>query len=508
MSSANVKLSVNGVDYLDVLKITVDKSISDFNATSSFTAEFDNYSGDYKNTFNLNDDIIIYADYDTSNPTTKIFRGIIEKIDYNGVGLSESVIISGRDYGAILQDIIVTPRMFKETETSSIISSLMTQNATYKGITLNNLNISSTTIDRITFNNISLFDAISKVSEIAGFYFYIDEDKDFHYEEKDSISSGIEINNTNTLFANFKTSDEDIFNNIYVYGDRQLTGVREIFSSSDVINGSSFVLNDKPHSVVVMGSATNPINIIQPGGVLNLNDPSVDNVKYLVDYNGRTITFTSGGKSGYNTGWIASGVIIDYQRSSLLLSIKSDSNSQLLYGVKDKRIIDKNIKTLDEANIKATSFLNEHKSPTIYGNVKTRGIISLTPGNTVLVNNDFHNINNQTYSVINVKYDFTKDTCLKDSFISIYLNKKIRDFLDLTKEQELRLRALEGSDKETNISEIEFTLGSIIVQSSGGIVIRRIIGSSFYFNVPGHDILNSPSSLLGDMRTGSTVITI
>ena len=80
----------------------------------------------------------------------------------------------------------------------------------------------------------------------------------------------------------------------------------------------------------------------------------------------------------------------------------------------------------------------------------------------------------------------------------------IRDFVDLLKERELRLRALEGAGIDASMAAIEFTTGSVSVTSSG-VVISRSIGSAFYFHTPGHNLLNSSASLLGDMRAGSTV---
>jgi hypothetical protein len=37
----------------------------------------------------------------------------------------------------------------------------------------------------------SIFDCISQLAEISGFYFYIDADKDLHFEQKNTISTGL-----------------------------------------------------------------------------------------------------------------------------------------------------------------------------------------------------------------------------------------------------------------------------------------------------------------------------
>ena len=91
--------------------------------------------------------------------------------------------------------------------------------------------------------------------------------------------------------------------------------------------------------------------------------------------------------------------------------------------------------------------------------------------------------------------------------LSITVNKRVYNFIDLIKEHELRLRSLETSEVESSITNVELFTGSIGI-SGTCVIINRSIGSTFYFNIPGHDILNSPTALLGDMRVGSSVITL
>ena len=143
-------ITVDGTDYTTEEKVAVTKVISDYNATSKFLARFNNYNGDYSDTFSLNEDVLIKADIDTNPPTTKIFRGIIEDINYSGESHEEMIEISGRDYGAALMDIIVSPRIFKNTEASEIIKSLMRQNMNGSGITFNNVDVTVTEIKKIT----------------------------------------------------------------------------------------------------------------------------------------------------------------------------------------------------------------------------------------------------------------------------------------------------------------------------------------------------------------------
>jgi len=496
----NTKLEINNIEYDDSIQIQLNKSMNIFNATSDFTIEFDNKNGQYDTTFALNESVELWADKDSS-ATTKIFLGIIEDIQFTGKSQKERIILTGRDYGAVLQDIIVAPRIFTDVETSSIVESLMIQNASSTGITLSNINTTTTTIDKITFNNISLFDALKQLADLAGFYFYIDTVKDLNFIQRDSIASGITFDNTNITNADFKQSDSDVSNNVTVYGDRQLTGVRQTFSAQ---TGSAYILDDKPSNVSFIGSAATNVPI-QPGGIDGVANPETENVQFLVNYNSRSVILTSGTTAGDNTGWTGSVVIVDYQRSSPLISIKSDSASIAAYGQKDKLLIDRNIKSQDEASLKATSFLSENKDPKTQGKISVYGVVDVVAGNTAIVNVPFHGITTQTYMMLNAKYVFNSTNNLSNQVLTVTLNKKIRDFIDYMRDQEMRLRNLESSEVDTSIINVELGTGSIVMGQSYD-VVSRSIGSAFYFGVEGHNILDSSTSLLGDMRVGSTVI--
>ena len=85
------------------------------------------------------------------------------------------------------------------------------------------------------------------------------------------------------------------------------------------------------------------------------------------------------------------------------------------------------------------------------------------------------------------------------------VNKKIKNFFDYTKEVELRLRNLEGTEVDTSITNIETGTGSIVTTGSY-ICVQRSIGSAMYLHVPYHNLLESPSSLVGDIRAGSKIL--
>jgi prophage tail gpP-like protein len=428
---------------------------------------------------------------------TKLLNGKIDDINYSGKDNNELLTISGRDFGSILQDIIVSPRIFKDTEVSEIVTAIMSQNISQ--ITTNNVNTTTTTLDKITFTNISVYDALHQLAELAGFYFYVDTDKDLHFEEKESISSGITLDNTNTVSAKFTTSEQDQYTKVTVQGDRQLTAAEQIMTTGTDNTGSTYILDDKPYSVgVVLSGASN--TTLSPGGVFNISDPAEENVKYLVDFQNRSVILTSGTTAGDNIQATGSVVIFNYNRSTPVISIKEVPANY----PKHKIITDRNIKDINEAADKAQTFLDEHKNPKTEEIVEIDGIVDVTPGNTTIVNLPNHNQNNVTYAITNALYEFNPTNIRSDRVLTVRLNKKISNFIDIMKEQVLRLRALESSETDSSITSVETETNPIGVANTTE-VISRSIGSAFYFHTPGHDQLNSPTALLGDVRVGSTV---
>jgi len=496
--TTNTKITSNDVEIIDPKSITINRSISEQNTTSTFSLSMDSPYGRHTDDFNIDDTIDIFADID-SPPTTKIFRGIIENKTFRGRGTKTTLVLEGRDYGAVLQDVLVFPRIFKDTEVSEIVNSLMSQNISESLITTNNVNVTTTTIDKITFSNVSVFDAIRQLADIAGFFFYVDQDKDLHFEQKNSTSSGVTLDNTNVQAATFRTSDDDVFNKVTVQGDRQLTGAQQIFTTGTDNTGSVYILDDKPFNPVVTISGTTN-TVLQPGGVINIDDPQTKNAKYLVDFQGRQIVTTSGTAAGDNIQPDDTVVIVDYQRSTPLVAIRQSASPF----PKHKIITDRNIRDINEASLRAQTFLNENSDPKVNGNIDVKNIIDLIPGNTVVVNLPDQEQNSETYAITNVKYEFNPTNNQSDRILSLRVNRKISNFLDIVKEQILRLRVLEASETDSSITQVQ--LGSSVVGVYNETqVVSRSIGSAFYFHVPGHDQLNSPSALLGDMRAGSTV---
>jgi len=489
-----VKLTIGGTTYTTQKEINIDRSIGDYNSSSSFEIVFDNIRGIYNDEFSLNQEVIIYADNDINPPTTKIFTGVIENIEYQGEEQDEKIILIGRDYSASLQDITVQPTIFISRDAGTIAKAIVISNAGGV-VTTNNIDTSTgTTIEKIAFNHKSIFDALQQLAEISGFYFYVDVNKDVHFEVKAGTSSGITLNNTNVIGARFRNDDSDLFNKIWVYGDRVLTGNTDAFTADGA--GSVYTLSDKPHNTRVTAAGS----LVEFGGVFEMDNPHFKSgLKWVVDFDNRYVIFVSGTAAGDNIQASGIAISIDFERSTPILSFKTDATSISTYGTKVKVITERNAKSYAHAESIATSYLAEHKDPRIQGDATIYGLLNLIPGNTIIVNLPNHNISSQTYTILNVSYKLNPQNILNGTIMEVSLNKKISDFTDVMKDQMMRLKTVETGNLDGMLSRLETATNDITTQVHYEIYTRGI-GSAFIFHSNTNDKFNSPAALLGEVR--------
>jgi len=70
-------------------------------------------------------------------------------------------------------DEVTAVGVWKDKEVSTIVTDIMNQNISSDLVTTNNVNITTTTVDKLTFQNISVFDALKQLAEISGFSFML-----------------------------------------------------------------------------------------------------------------------------------------------------------------------------------------------------------------------------------------------------------------------------------------------------------------------------------------------
>ena len=496
----NIKLTIAETEYTDFTSINIERNISENNGTSRFKLKTNNYSGRLSNTFNLNDEVIVFTDKDAT-PTTKIFTGIIEDIQFSGEGMSESIILSGRDYGAVLQDMTVQPIVFKDRDAGEVAKIIVENNA--EGVvTTNNIDVTTgTTLEKISFNHKNIYDALIQLAKLSDFIFYIDENKDINFVAKEGVSSGLTFDNTNTTGGSFRRNDSQIFNKVWVYGDRILTGATDV---GGIGAGSVFTLTDKPSNTRVSVDSI----LQQPGGVFEMDNPAfISGLKYVVDFNEKNIIFVSGTAAGDNIPSSGiSNVSVDYERKTPILKFNQDSNSIDSFGPKTKVITDTTIKDFSAANDRAVKFLADNKDEKIEGELEILGVLDVTPSQTAVVDLPNFDINNQTYQILSASYRFNKRNNLNESVLRLTVNKHIHDFTDTMKDILIRTQDLELGPLEGNLVRLEAATNNIAIQRHYEIWTKDI-NDNFVFHSNVHGRFEDPNSRFGTGELGSTFIT-
>lgn len=431
----------------------------------------------------------------------KIFNGLIESVNYKGESNNEKIELSGRDYTARLMDVTVEPTVYSNLQAGSIIKDIV--NDYVDEITTSGVTLAGSNIQRINFNHTPVYDAIKQLADSQDYTFWVDDSKDLHYTNLGGSISSSSLNNTNVLSADFKDQRDTLFNEIWVYGDKYLDAFKETTTYSGLASqGSLVVLGYKPHNVQVSISG----GILQPGGIRNMNDTG-SNIKYLVDYDNKTIYFTSGVNQGNNIPTSGNAVVIDYMRALPIVTTGRNDASVNSYGKRVKLIVDRNIKDPDQAELIMLGELDKYSDPIKEGNLKIRGIINIKPGEQVSIDLPNHNINNQTYDVISSNYDLNQANCQNDNVLKIKVNKDIPDISDAIKEILLKLKQAEAKEIESGegLTRLEQATGQITIRQSGCEVWTIGISGGFILDSEIYGVLDSTSKLWGDYETGSSL---
>lgn len=470
------KITIGGITVNDKTELQVRKSTSEVNSSSNFVMTIDNYNGKNANTYNVGDEVVIYADKDINPPTTKIFTGILETLRFPSRELKQNTILKGRDFTARLMDRTVEPEVYTNLPAGSIVKDII--NKYTDDITFNNVDDSTTIIKRISFNQTPVFDAIKELAKLSTFTFYVDNDKDLHFNEKSAISSGKTFDNTNSVRTNFIEKRDTVFNEIWIYGDRYLDGFKEEFISDGV--GSVFTLTHKPHNTKIDVGSPITEATRQKGAIENMSVVPTSGVNYLVGYDDQNIIFISGTDLGYSA-IPSSGtmVTVDYERSLPIVKVGRDQASIDIYGKRIKRIIDKSIKDPETAQQLLVTELSLHSIAKKEGTINIHGFMDIIPSQSAIVNFPHQNVNNQVYDILDVQYSFNKKNNLIEDVLIVQVNKKINTISDTIKDLINEVRLIQAQDiSDTDIiTRFESTTGSIGTRQSGCIVsVRSIAG--------------------------------
>jgi len=471
----------------DSMKIK--KSIGENNTTGTFELNFRNENGFLSNNFSVGEDVIFYIDEDTYPATTKRFTGLIEDITFKGQGSNkEELIIKGRDYTARLQDMTVTPIVYNDTEISLIVLNIIANNIV--GITTTNVMTTTKILTHISFSHTPVFDALKELARLVDYIFYVDENKDLHFEPKGATVSPYLLNNTNIFNSQFRTLDRELANKVWIYGNRVLTNWEQSFTAN---GGSVYNLSYKAHNTrIFVGGSIVP----KFGGVYNFSVGDVGSpTQYLVDYDGQNIIFVSG--TGWNNIPISGtdAIKINYDRSVPIIQYGQDDTSIAAYKEREKVIIDKNIKDPRQATDRLYVELRDNSSPIIEGQATVYNLIDINPGQKITVDLPWSNINNQIYDILEVNYDLNPNTIKKGNVVTLRLNKRILDIVDSIKQLALDVRKLQAEETfdAESFTRAQFSTGSVGFNVFSWYVKTRNYGNEFRLGHALNGKLGSPA---------------
>ena len=467
--------------------------------TTKFTLPNDN--GLYSGTFLVGDTVSFYIDQ--LNPPTgnKVFNGFITRVTQIGQDNQRGFIdIQAQDFTRRLQDTTAT-EVYNNQYTGSIVKDLMLKyvsDVSYSGVTLGK------EIPNISFKRKPIYDCIKQLAEIEGFNFFVDVDQDLKYRQKGDVLAGGSIVAGSATSIDFKTDRSKMFNRIWVYGDRYLTGERDTFTA---FGGSVFVLDERPHNTFVQVGGS----VIAPGGIFEMNEQVASGTKWLVSYNDRTVTFTSGTSLGYNIPTSGNTVQIDYQKSSPVIKFAEDLASVNLHGAKEKVIVNKEITDPIAAKQLARSELLLNKDPKILAKVKQAKFFRAKPAETIQVDYPEQGIAQQSFEIVNISYDITPKTIRSELVMNYDLEDYDRGVDDIIAQIIRELKELKASDIDDTgvLSRGEFIIGSINYRIANWKVWDTDIGASLVCNHPVNGRVGSVAGLqplIGYWGTGSELV--
>lgn len=358
----NITVYVNGIDITN--KILFESfQISDNINNKTNQCNFNLYDC----SFIVGNEISVY------DGTTLIFGGVIILIDNKISKLRNLYSITCKDYSVYLERKLVTER-YVSTTVNDIIADLVSGYAT--DFTVNNV-VCPVTVNSITFNQLTVVDAIQRLAELTNYSWYIDYEKDIHFFPKNSELSPFNLaTGDNNFLVNSLSIKEDLSqlkNNVFVVGGETEAEERteEYVADGDQ---NQFPLAYKYATKPAVEVNGTPITVGVDGIDLD------DDFDCFWSYQQKYIRFKTATKPVLDDVVAITGIPLFpiLVKTPSFISIRK-------YGIYEFKIIDKNIKTRNDAVARGRAELEAYANPIKEGGFSTyrTGLIS---GQTIIIN--------------------------------------------------------------------------------------------------------------------------
>lgn len=273
----------------------------------------------------------------------KIFGGVIVEIqEIVEKGILLSYMIRCKDYSHYLDRKLAT-KSYEGFEAGDIITDLITTYTT--GFTSVNVPTSSPVIGTMRFNYEQLTRAFTKIADTIGWDWYVDADKDVHFFNADSSVAPFNLTDTGDNFEwqslQINQNIQQLRNVVYVRGGeykRTIIEADAIDKYEAQANQITFPLAYKYDNITVEKN-----NVVQTVGIDNIDDLTTKDCLY--NFTEKFITFDP---------LVAGDDIVVYGDAYIpVIAQARDGDSILAYGEYQTVVIDKNISSIQEAQLRA-----------------------------------------------------------------------------------------------------------------------------------------------------------
>jgi len=439
----DLSILINGVerkDRVQYLSLNIKDNINQRRDTCSFNVK--KTTGD---TFfpKVNDEVIVL------DGTERIFGGIITSIDISVESINLlNYQVTTVDFSYLLDSRVVLER-FRSKTVSFIIDFLLDKYDT-GGFTMDNVT-GSQVINSITFNRIKFSECLEKLSELTGFSWYVDYNKDIHFFAKNEIVAPFQLTDTSNTFVwdslNLSNDLNQMRNAVFIEGGEEIGNeVTEDFTAEgNEAERTYYRLAHKFSSRPVVTANTVVIDV----GIENLDDDA--NFECMWSFGEKYLRFTAGNIP------IATDVISVTGTPLFPIIVRVQSPTSIgEFGLKEFVIRDKTIQSRDEAKSRASVELKAYQNGLQESSFRTYSK-GLRSGQTITINSTLRGIN-EKYLIQSVAFKMIDDESgIWSVTLATLRTVGIIDFLQgLMKD-----KGVSEGESETLLSFIDFQEGIV-----------------------------------------------
>jgi hypothetical protein len=476
----NGEMQVNGDRVVGLAKLEV--TVSSTDTAGIFTATVSNVNGMNNGTFSIDDDVEVFFP-DEDSISRLVFKGFVDNIDNSQFG---KIIVKGQDYTGKLHNVIAN-NTYSNREVSTIITNGSDGLITYVnlfGITANHVQTTALTMDVYRVSQKTVWDSLSELAKLTDYAFYIDTDKDLHFEPKSDVSSGVTLasgTGGNVRDYSFVDDYKQCYNKVTVYGNEEY--VRGTTTGANYPT-ETFTGDGTTKTFTMLHTPDKPLVEVKVATVVE-----VEGTDFSVDYSLAQITFVTAPAG-------AAAIWVTYNYIKTILASATDNASATLNGLKEQVINDREILSVDAARKAANGYLEVYSDPRAIIKVTTRGKVasSVQPAQSVVVNIPRAELNNAEYNIVEIAYSWGTDGGYMATWTLATISISLAQLLKGLRDQlvELKRRGL------TKLVTTDYPINAIMTFGSFTLVpLSKNINTSFIFGV---SVCGQHGAVFGDKR--------